>query len=195
MTFKNPEILQPFAERNQSVILLASHQINWEWLLAAGSFSLPMNVDFVYQEQKSKFFNHFSLQTRTRFGAYPITRESIGRESIRRKNMLRGIAIIADQFPGQGQNKRHWTKFLHQETAFFYGIGQLAVLTQYPVAFFSVARVKRGYYEAEGTMISLPPYEQGSNKMVDEYARMLEKSIQKYPDNWLWSHKRWKSLS
>ena len=27
MTFKNPEILQPFAERNQSVILLASHQI------------------------------------------------------------------------------------------------------------------------------------------------------------------------
>ena len=57
MIFKNPEVLQPFANQKQSVILLASHQFNWEWLLAAGSFKLPMIVDFVYQEQQSKFFN------------------------------------------------------------------------------------------------------------------------------------------
>ncbi len=192
MVFKNPEILQPFADAHQSVILLSSHQFNWEWLLVAGSFSLPMKIDFVYQEQNSKFFNDYSLELRTRFGAYPIKRESVARETIARKGIIKGIAIVADQFPGQGQNKRYWTNFLHQETAFFQGIGQLAVLTQYPVLFFKVRKLKRGYYEAEGVLISKPPYEKNTNTMVDVYAKELEKSIREYPDGWLWSHKRWK---
>jgi KDO2-lipid IV(A) lauroyltransferase len=194
MFFKNPEILQPFANQRQSVIILASHQFNWEWLLAVGSFTLPMKVDFVYQEQRSKYFNNFSLKTRTRFGAYPIKREAVGRESLRRKDELRAIAIVADQFPGQGQNKRYWTKFLHQDTAFFCGIGQLAVLLQYPVLFFKVKKIQRGYYEAEGILISNPPYEKESNSMVDTYAHVLEESIHDYPDGWLWSHNRWKDV-
>jgi len=194
MVFKNPEILQPFANQKQSVILLASHQFNWEWLLATGSFKLPMNVDFVYQEQRSKFFNDFSLMTRMRFGAYPIKRESVGRESLRRKDELRGIAVVADQFPGQEQNKRYWTNFLNQDTAFFLGIGQLAVLMQYPVLFFKVKKVKRGYYETEGVLISMPPYSKETNSMVDGYAKVLEKAIHEYPDGWLWSHNRWKDI-
>ena len=194
MVFKNPEILQPFADQKQSVILLASHQFNWEWLLATGSFKLPMNVDFVYQEQKSKFFNDFSLLTRMRFGAYPIKRESVGRESLRRKDELRGIAVVADQFPGQGNNKRYWTNFLQQETAFFMGIGQLTVLMQYPVFVFTVKKIKRGYYETEGVLVSMPPYAKESNTMVDAYAKVLEKSIHEYPDGWLWSHNRWKDI-
>lgn len=194
MIFKNPEILQPFAIKQQSVIILASHQFNWEWLLVAGSYKLPMKVDFVYQEQQSEFFNDFSLKTRTRFGAYPIKRETVGRESLRRKDELRAIAIVADQFPGQGQNKRYWTKFLNQDTAFFLGIGQLAVLLQYPVLFFKVKKLKRGYYEAEGILISNPPYEKESNSMVDAYAKVLEESIHNYPDGWLWSHNRWKDV-
>lgn len=194
MIFKNPEILRPFAIKQQSVIILASHQFNWEWLLVAGSYKLPMKVDFVYQEQQSEFFNDFSLKTRTRFGAYPIKRETVGRESLRRKDELRAIAIVADQFPGQGQNKRYWTKFLNQDTAFFLGIGQLAVLLQYPVLFFKVKKLKRGYYEAEGILISNPPYEKESNSMVDAYAKVLEESIHNYPDGWLWSHNRWKDV-
>ncbi len=149
---------------------------------------------FVYQEQQSNFFNDLSLDMRTRFGAYPIKREAVGRESLRRKDHLRAIAIVADQFPGQGQNKRYWTKFLHQDTAFFLGIGQLAVLLQYPVFFFKVKKIKRGYYETEGLFISSPPYEKASNSMVDAYANVLEKSIQEYPDGWLWSHNRWKTI-
>lgn len=159
-----------------------------------GSYKLPLKVDFVYQEQQSEYFNDFSLKTRTRFGAYPIKRETVGRESLRRKDELRAIAIVADQFPGQGQNKRYWTKFLNQDTAFFLGIGQLAVLLQYPVLFFNVKKLKRGYYEAEGILISNPPYEKESNSMVDAYAKVLEESIHNYPDGWLWSHNRWKDV-
>lgn len=196
MVFKNPEILNEYATKNQSVIILASHQFNWEWLLAAGCFSLPMQVDFVYQVQTSQFFNNFSLACRTRFGGHPIIREQVARESIKRKANLesRAMAIVADQFPGQGQDKRYWTKFLNQETAFFQGIERLAELTQYPAFFFSVRKIKRGYYETTGTLVSLPPYDSTNHEMLEKYAGLIQKKLEDFPANWLWTHNRWKTL-
>jgi KDO2-lipid IV(A) lauroyltransferase len=194
MKFKNPEIVNPYAEQGQSILILASHQFNWEWLLAAGCFSLPMKVDFVYQTQKNQFFNNFSLQCRTRFGGSPIARSQVAREAIKRRGSTeaRAIAIVADQFPGHANDKRFWTSFLHQETAFFQGIERLAELTQHPAFFFAITKVKRGYYEAEGSLISLPPYEKIDHRMLEEYARKIEKKILEFPGNWLWTHNRWK---
>jgi Kdo2-lipid IVA lauroyltransferase/acyltransferase len=190
MEYKNPEILKPFADKKQSVILLASHQFNWEWLMVSGSINLPMKIDFIYQRQSSHRFDHFIMQCRTRFGAYAIERSQTAREAIKRKEITRGIAIVADQFPNF--EKKYWTQFLNQETAFFLGIGQLAVLTQCPTFFVHSKKIKRGYYEAEVFPLTLPPYEKGSQTVVEAYAAFTEKLIQQFPDNWLWSHSRWK---
>lgn len=192
MVYVNPEILRPFADKHQSVILFASHQFNWEWLLAAGCFSLPVNIDFVYQAQSSKLFNQFLLFCRTRFGAYPIQREHVAREVLKRRKNVRGIAIIADQFPGLAGDKRYWTDFLNQDTAFFQAIDQVAVLTQYPAFFAAVRRNKRGFYEVELIKIAEPPYNRETFHVVDNYARVTEGAIARHPENWLWSHKRWK---
>jgi len=192
MVYKNPEILDEFAKKNQSVLLLTSHQFNWEWLLASGCLYLPLGVDFVYQKLSNKTFNEFSLQSRSRFGAHAVERSQVGREAIKRKEILRGIAIMADQFPGHWHDKKFWTTFLHQRTAFFMGVSQLAYITQCPAFFFSVKKIKRGYYETEGVLISVPPYEKESEKIVEEYAKEVEKSIRANPSSWLWSHNRWK---
>lgn len=189
MVFHRPELIHELAKENKSVLIYASHQFNWEWLLAAGSFSLPMPVDFVYQQQSSGLFNDFSLLCRTRFGAYPILRQHVGRESLKRKHITRAIAIVADQFPGH--EKKYWTNFLHQETAFFQGIGQLAVVTQYPSFYFVVRKIKRGYYETKCVLIAAPPYKDGL-EIIEAYAKTTEKVIDENPSGWLWSHKRWK---
>jgi Kdo2-lipid IVA lauroyltransferase/acyltransferase len=192
MVYKNPEVVKEFTSQGQSVLLLSSHQFNWEWLLAAGCFSLPMQIDFVYQTQGSDFFNRFSLLIRSRFGGYGISRQQVAREVIKRKDILRGIAIVADQFPGHENDKRYWTTFLNQRTAFFQSINQLAILTQYPAFYASVKKIKRGYYEVELIKIAEPPYDKNSFHIVDQYARATEQLINKCPDGWLWSHNRWK---
>lgn len=192
MVYKNPEIAQPYADREQSVMLLTSHQFNWEWLLTSGCLYLPLKVDFVYQKQSSKLFDNFSLNGRTRFGAHPVEREQVAREALRRKDILRGIAIMADQFPGHYHDKKYWTTFMSQDTAFFLGLGQLAYLTQYPALFFGVRKVRRGYYEAEGFVISEPPYIKDSQQIVEDYVSATEKIIRQNPSGWLWSHNRWK---
>jgi KDO2-lipid IV(A) lauroyltransferase len=190
MFYQNPEALQLFADQNKSVILLASHQFNWEWLLASASINLPLPIDFVYQKQSSPSFDHFLLQIRCRFGAYPIERGQTAREAIRRKETPKAIAIIADQFPNF--EKKVWTSFLNQETAFFQGIGQLAVLTQNPTFFVRSRKVKRGYYSAEIIPVASPPYLRDSQTIVENYAQLVDQFITENPASWLWSHERWK---
>lgn len=195
MVYVNPDALRPYKDRSQSVLLLASHQFNWEWLLAAGSIELPMQVDFVYQPQRSTLANRFSMAIRTRFGAHPIQRETVGREALRRKDIVRGTAIVADQFPGHFNHRRYWTNFMGQKTAFFHGIAQLAALTQSPVFFGAITKTARGRYELKLEKIADPPYtEESSVKMIDSYVTSTERIIRSQPEGWLWSHNRWKQL-
>ncbi len=159
MDFKQIEVVLAHHREGRSVIHLTAHQFNWEWLLARGSFAYGgYPLDFVYQSVNSKFFDELSQQSRTRFGAHAINRYDVARESVKRKNIVRGIAVIADQYPGLERDKKYLTTFLNQETVFFYGANQLAVMLQYPVVFHSVRKVKRGHYETTSIEIARPPY-------------------------------------
>jgi KDO2-lipid IV(A) lauroyltransferase len=191
MRFTNPDILNQYADKNQSVILLSSHQFNWEWLVVSGTVSLPMKIDFVYQAVQNKFFDNVMLAIRSRFGAYPIERYQVAREIVKRKNIVRATAIVADQYPGHN-DKYLITNFLNQETAFFFGSQQMATLMQYPVFYASVKKVKRGYYEISLLPCGNPPYDKNDLSVIKSYTKGIEQSISQQPENWLWSHNRWK---
>lgn len=187
VVFTNADVVKEFTGKNHSVLMLASHQFNWEWLLAAGCLYLPVPVDFVYLPQSSKLANAFALTIRTRFGAYPIARETVGREALRRKEIIRATAIVADQYPGHFNHRRYWATFLGQRTAFFYGITQLATLQDARSFFASIKKTSRGHYEV--TLIKLD-----DQRIIDDYITQSERTIHEQPEGWLWSHRRWKNV-
>lgn len=192
MKYTNPELLETYKQKNQSIILLSSHQFNWEWLLVSGNLWLNIPIDFVYQPINTKFVDTLMQTCRTHFGGYAIKRDQVARELVKRKNILRGIAIVADQYPGRKQNRKYKITFLNQATVFFYGSQQMANLTQYPVLYGSVKKVKRGYYTCTLVKVAEPPYAPDSEDVVKNYAKIVEEVIQKNPAGWLWSHNRWK---
>lgn len=192
MKFNGMELLEKFKHENQSILFLASHHFNWEWLLVSASACFPIEIDFVYQPVKNKFFNRLSLETRSRFGAYAIKRDEVAREMIRRQKVIRGVATVADQYPGYGHDKKFITTFLSQETAFFYGTNQLAILTQYPAVYYPIRKIKRGYYEASPVLVAMPPYEKSTDVVIENYVRLVEQTVIESPESWLWSHNRWK---
>ena len=116
----------------------------------------------------------------------------MGREALRKRGTLHSLALLADQFPGLGHDKRYWTNFLHQETAFFQGVNQLAIITQYPVIFFVCRKISRGHYECEMITISVPPYAKDELNVIANYVSKTEEIIHDQPENWLWTHNRWK---
>lgn len=193
MSYTNPELMGRLTAQGHTVLLLSSHHFNWEWLLVSGSISLPAPIDFVYQPVKNAFFNEVTQMARTRFGAYAVKRNDIAREIIKRRDRIRGIAIVADQYPGHGNDKRYFTQFLNQETAFFYGSQQMAMLTQAPVLYAVVRRIKRGHYTCTLVEVGKPPYSKTDESVVANYANEVEKVIVERPSEWLWSHNRWKN--
>lgn len=192
MRYTNPEMVFNYRDQNQSVLLLSSHQFNWEWLLASGMLSLQVPIDFVYQPISNSFVDHLIQSCRLRFGGHAIKRNEVARELAKRKQLVRGVAIVADQYPGLGRDKKYETTFLNQETVFFYGTQQLATLTQYPAVYAVVERVSRGFYTCTLIHVGEPPYEKDSETVIENYARAVEKVIQNHPTGWLWSHDRWK---
>lgn len=195
MRYTNPELMGNYTRQGKSVILLSSHHFNWEWLLVSGSASLPAPIDFVYQPVSTNFFNRLIGHARTRFGAYPVKRNEIAREIVRRKDRVRGIAVVADQYPGHGNDKKYFTNFLNQETAFFYGSQQMALLTQAPVFYAVVKKIKRGYYTCTLVPLGAPPYNKADESVVANYAKNVEELILERPSEWLWSHNRWKNTT
>jgi Kdo2-lipid IVA lauroyltransferase/acyltransferase len=195
VVFTNADVIKEFINKNHSVLILAAHQFNWEWLLAAGCFNLPAPVDFVYQPQSSNLADAFSMAIRTRFGGHPVKRETVGREALRRKHIIRATAIVADQYPGHFNHRKYWATFLGQRTAFFHGISQLATLADAGAYFAAIRKPSRGHYEVTLLRLASPPYdEESSLKIIDRYIEESEKIIYEQPEGWLWSHKRWKNL-
>ena len=70
--------------------------------------------------------------------------------------------------------------------------GMRAKLLDYAVVFAGMKRVKRGYYEVEFELLYEDVKDAPNGSVMEKYVRCLEKFIQENPDNWLWSHRRWK---
>jgi KDO2-lipid IV(A) lauroyltransferase len=89
-------------------------------------------------------------------------------------------------------DKRHWTQFLGQDTAFYVGAEQIARAARLPILYLVMRRVRRGYYEAEIRTLwdgreVLPP-----NAVTERYARACEQDVLQHPADWLWSYRRWR---
>ena len=81
---------------------------------------------------------------------------------------------------------------MHQETPFLYGAEYFARKYNMPVLYYEVTKVRRGYYEVRFTPLCENPSEVPQYVITSRYIKMLNETIDRQPEFWLWSHKRWK---
>lgn len=188
----NEHYISDYLKAGTPVVLVAGHQGNWEW--AIHRLALSDNLyDVVYQKLNNPTFNQFTMEVRSRFPGVTLLEK---RESIvatrDRKDISRGICLAADQAP-QKPESAYWTTFLNQDTAFFTGMERFARDYKYPVVFVELIRKERGKYIMSFEPIANPDYEEmPKGEIIERFARRLEKSIKQYPEQYLWSHRRWK---
>lgn len=187
----NPEVLDEFTSSRQSVVLLASHQCNWEWLQLACCLKLPFALQGVYNPLSYKPADRVMLAARSRFGTRPIPMKNFMADIMKSRKEPKGLIIVADQSPRRA-DKKYWARFLNQDTAFFIGPQKVAWITQSPVMFMSMKRIRRGYYEVSLRLLARPPYAKNDYQIVERYAREVERQVREYPSDWLWSYERWK---
>lgn len=175
----------------QPVLLLAAHQCNWEWLLLAISLELGFPVDAAYKPLVDRWADREMLAIRSRFGCRLVPADEMLADVIRRRGVARAIALLADQEPVKSERK-HWTRFLNRDSAFFLGAEEIARSLGYPVFFVTMRRTGRGIYEARIEPLAAAGERLPAGEITVRYARRVEQQIREAPADWPWSHKRWR---
>ena len=189
--FKNPVIADHIFDKNRSAVGLVSHYNNWEWGAFATSNQLKFGVVGVFKPLNNKYINRYLHKVRSRFNTQIISMNQTGRALVGNRNTPTLFVLIADQSPSNLEHV-YWVNFLNQDTVCFDGPEKLAHRTKYPVLHFAIERVKRGFYEIEISMICENPQNATPGEITQLYFQKLEERIHKQPENWLWSHRRWK---
>jgi KDO2-lipid IV(A) lauroyltransferase len=112
------------------------------------------------------------------------------REMVQHRAELDATAFIADQTPAP--DNAFWLTFMNQDTPVFQGTEKIARKMNYPVVYVRVERVKRGFYEISAETLFEEPAKTTDGEITTAHTRALEQDIQRQPESWLWSHRRWK---
>ena len=192
VTFTNPELITGLYEQRKSVIITSPHSGNWEWFAKLMPELSHHKSLAVYKKLKSSVFDQLVFYLRTKDCALELMET---KETVKRLEELDGkenaVLMLADQSP-RGVDTDYWTEFLHQDTCWYRGLEYIAKKFDYAVVFVAMKRQGRGHYEVSFELITDYPKETEQDFIIEQYVRCVERFIEANPDNWLWSHRRWK---
>ena len=194
VTVTNPELLDEFYKKGRSVLLAMHHSSNWEWFWQIQHTLSPHHHFAIYKKLENQYFDRRVFELRTKFTddkEVMIEDRELKNAIERRRNSVNAILILGDQSP-KGAETDYWTDFLHRDTCWYTGLEKLAKKYDYAVAYVEMTRTERGRYQVTFRTICEDPQAVEDGGILEQYVRHTERFIQTYPDNWLWSHRRWK---
>lgn len=193
--FHNTEALQEIVDNGGSCLMLLGHYGNWEFVPSVTLWMRKGSVIFaqIYRPLKNKWFDRFFLKLRGRYHSECIAKQDTLRSILRYKSSGRPsiTGFMADQTPSPA-NIHHWVNFLNHDTPVFTGVEKIAHKVGFSVFYFDVEKIKRGYYSVTIREISKNPKETEEFEITNKYMEMMETTILRAPEYWLWTHNRWK---
>ena len=186
---KNPELIDSYALKNQSVIVVGAHYNNWEMFAQVTPLYHQHSCFGIYKKLSNDFYNSKMLKSREKFGFCMFSMN----ETLKcfRQKTTKAIFFASDQSPSNYKNVI-WTQFLNQNTAVQSGVERLAKLYDYPIFTYHITKIKRGYYQAKYELIVDLPNMLETGIVTKIFTKKIEQMILESPEFWLWSHKRWK---
>jgi KDO2-lipid IV(A) lauroyltransferase len=192
VVFKNHEIFDELYHNNKNIIVALGHCGNWEWTGNKMAMFLKHEGAAVYKPLEDKFFDDYMISIRRKYkNTLMIDYKKTLRTLLSLSDKLYSVFMLADQSPARTEIN-YWKEFLGRETPFYMGMEKIARALNYAVVYLDIQREKRGFYEVEVKIICREGATTKSMEIMNSYISYLEDSIRKNPDNWLWSHRRWK---
>lgn len=190
-TLDNPELLEDYYNQGRKLQLHLGHCFNWEFANSA----MPPHTRYAflvaYMPVENKIFERLFRHLRGRTGSILLPATRMNKAIIPYRHHQYALVLVADQAPS-GVEKAYWANFFDRPTAFIRGPERGARIADIPVVFVRFYKPRRGHYRAELITIAQHPRELPEGELTRRFARLLEDAIRRQPDDWLWTHKRWK---
>ncbi|HVG12462.1 MAG TPA: hypothetical protein VM843_05620 [Flavisolibacter sp.] len=190
------ELLNEFYGSAQALHVHMGHTFNWEWGSYMASKGLLYKFIAVYMPIKNKAVDRLFIKIRLRGGGavVPATPAKAYVSSFYpHRNSQFVLGLVADQSPGNASTA-YWLNFFGKPTAFITGPEKGARAKNLPVFFCYISKPRRGHYHVAFSLAHSNPETLKEGELTVRFARFLEEAITRFPDMWLWSHRRWKMV-
>ena len=183
------EILEKIKKENSQVIFISGHFSNFE-LMAMHLEKSGINLCAIYRPLNNIFLNGLMERIRKKYICKKQIKKGIVslRQLIALKKNNFSTAIMIDQRVSEGI----LSNFFNHEALTTTIPAQLVKKFNIPIVPVYIERIENINFKI---CISKPIYfdeDTTTDKITDELNRILEKMILNKPDNWIWSHNRWK---
>ena len=183
------EILEKIKKENSQVIFISGHFSNFE-LMAMHLEKSGINLCAIYRPLNNIFLNGIMERIRKKYICKKQIKKGIVslRQLIALKKNNFSTAIMIDQRVSEGI----LSNFFNHEALTTTIPAQLVKKFNIPIVPVYIERIENINFKI---CISKPIYfdeDTTADKITDELNRILEKMILNKPENWIWSHNRWK---
>ncbi|MBK7432646.1 MAG: lysophospholipid acyltransferase family protein [Chitinophagaceae bacterium] len=179
------------AAKGLNIQLQSGHQMNWEYVNWAAVKELKIPFAGIYMKLSNKALDRIFYDIRKKFGTILVAATEFRSRIHQVFEKQYSLAIAADQNPGRPEYA-YWLNLFGRPTPFVTGPDKGARKNHTAVVFVKFVKRKRGYYEFVATTITEDASLLKEGELTLRYRDFLEATIREHPDNYLWSHRRWK---
>lgn len=197
--FKGLDLLEDALKQNKGCLLLAMHLANGDLCTSATSL-MGFPLYLISKVFKTQWLNDMWFDLRKKHGTHFISPEKSSFDILRALNKNGVVIFVLDQFMGPPIGTR--TKFFGVETGTAMGLALVHLRTKAPLL------LTYNYRKPDGTLClnfekidfanlldtDLDHREQTISTLTQLYTDKIELTIRKYPDQWMWIHRRWKKF-
>lgn len=190
---ENLELITEKFDEGNGLIMLSAHFGNWEYIANSIALQINKKLCVVVKPLRNNLVSDWMNKMRTRWINEIVPLGVSIRQVytvLKQKNM---VAMVADQ---RGPEESIKLDFFGRKTSVLVGPAVLALKTGAPLLYGIPIRQKDYSYKVKMVEISkenLPEiYEEKVRVLCERHLKYLESVINKYPEQWLWMHNRWK---
>lgn len=210
LEFRGCDEVEKYLDKGLSVAWMLGHYCNWEYLSATALGMKRWGIQkdevrgkrreesravmgLIYKPLRNKAMDRLFLKIRQSHYGTCVARNDILRKlvQLRQESRLSMFGYIADQGP-KWENIHLWLDFLNHDTPVFTGSERIIRKMRQPVFYIDMERPQRGRYVCTAHLITEHPEQMEEYELTHRYFQLLEQTVRRAPQYYLWSHKRWK---
>jgi len=180
--------------RGRGVIILTAHIGNWD-LLAMLAIRLGQTLTIISKNMRHSSLDDVWMDLRGKMGvnilpAHHAIRPALA--ALKRKEIL---GFILDQ--NRPKETGIFVDFFGRPACTSTGLAYIASQTQSPIVPVFIHRTKDHRHVIEVGPLLEPPENREPETIEREtqrYTRIIEDAVRTYPEQWIWMHRRWKTV-
>jgi KDO2-lipid IV(A) lauroyltransferase len=179
--------------KGRGVLLFSGHFGNWE-LTAFMQGYLELPLVLITRRLDNPALERLLADVRQSTGNRVVHKRDAVREIVRALRDKLGVAIVIDQ---DARGSGVFVPFFGHLASTTPTLARIALRTGAAVVpTFSVPQPDGTYivtYEAEVQVVETGDRDEDARRLTAECTAILERWVRRYPDQWLWMHRRWKT--